>query len=113
MTSVPYFDHDHREGENIRFLATGYHFLQDLWRRPSQSVATLMRGELHGTRILSDGGEAKIRDAHTTGVIDKDVWLARCKYDIEMRVRAITYSLDVPMNYIVGVEVTEALSGVG
>jgi len=85
MSSVPYFDHDHRERENIRFLATGHLFIQDLWRRPLQSVATLMRGELHGTWILSDSGEAKIRDAHTTSGVNKDVWLARCEYGSETK----------------------------
>ena len=39
-SSVTYFDHDHCESENVRFL-TASPPIQDLWCRPSWGVATL------------------------------------------------------------------------
>ena len=48
-----------------------------------------------------------------TGVIYKDVLLVGCLYNGEMRLGATTYSFEVPMNHIAGVEVAEALCNVG
>jgi hypothetical protein len=46
-------------------------------------------------------------------VVDKNVRLAGRQYGREMRFRTATYSLEVPMNDIAGVEVAEALGDVG
>ena len=48
-----------------------------------------------------------------TGVVDKDVRLAEHQYGCKTRSRITTYSLEVPMNDIAGVEVAEALGDVG
>jgi len=46
-----------------------------------------------------------------TRVVYKDGWLARYQYCGEIRYRT-THSLEVPMNNIAGVEVTEAISNI-
>ena len=58
---------------------------------------------------MSDRGEAKIGDAWMTGVIHKNVRLVRCEYLDKRISRKTTYSLEVPMDDIAGVEVAEAL----
>jgi hypothetical protein len=40
-SSATYLNHDHRESENIRFLAM-CPLVQDLWRSPPRSVTVLM-----------------------------------------------------------------------
>ena len=108
---MTYLDHDHREGENVRFLARWLP-AQDLWRNPSRGAA-MPRGALHGIRALSNHCLGKVRDARMTGVVDKDVWLAGCQYGGEAGFRTNTHSLEVPMNHIAGVEVVEPFSYVG
>jgi len=71
---MTYLDHDHRERENVRFLAI-FPPLQDLWRSPSWGVAVTTRSARFRIQISSDRSEAKIRDACTTRVIHKDVGL--------------------------------------
>ena len=66
-----YLDHDHRKGEDVRFLARWLP-VQDLWRGPPRGVA-MPRGALHGIRVLGDLGLAKVRDARMPGVVDKNV----------------------------------------
>jgi len=46
-------------------------------------------------------------------VVHKDVWLTRCQYGGETRLGTTTYSLEVPVNHIAGMEVAEPFSGVG
>jgi len=72
----------------------------------------MTRGVRCGIQISSDSGNAKIRDACMTRVVHKDVRLAKCQHGSEMRSRTTTYPPEVPMNYIAGVEVAEALSDV-
>ena len=111
---MAYFNHDHREREHVGFLAV-YPFVQDLWRGPSRSVAVQGqgRGAPGGIQVSSDRGEAEIGDACVTGVIHKDVWLARCQWGDETRFKITTYSLEIPMDHIARVEVAEALSDIG
>jgi len=103
-------DHDHRERENVRFLA-GFTPVQDLWRSPSRGVSMLTRGGPHGIHVLSDRSQTKICNSRSTGVVHKDVWLARY-HDGEKMFRTTTYPLEVPVNYVAGVEVAEAPGGV-
>ena len=77
---MTYLNHDHRESEDVRFLAIRPPE-QDLWRSPSWGVAMLIRGTLHGIRVLSHRGEAKIRDARTAVLVHKDIRLDVCEYD--------------------------------
>jgi len=66
---------DHRERENVRFLAV-WPLVQDLWRSPPWGEAALRPSVPDGIDTLSERSEAKVRDACTTGVVHKDVWLA-------------------------------------
>jgi len=109
---VTYLDHDHRERENIRFFATFPLFGQDLWRSPPRGMSLILCGTLLGTCVFSDRGEAKIRDACVTTVVHEDIRLAECQRDGKPRFRTISYSFEVPVNHIAGVEVAEALSDV-
>ena len=85
LSSVTYFDHDHCESENVRFLAISLP-IEDLWCSPSRGTATPSREVVHGVQV-SKGGEAKTRDACMPGVVQKDISLARyqwgAKQDLE------------------------------
>ena len=48
-----------------------------------------------------------------TGSIHEDVWLDRRQCGGKTRFKSTTYPLEVPMNHVTGVEVTEALGDVG
>jgi len=85
--------------------------IQDLRCSPSRGVAKL-RGTPYGIHALSDPGLADVRDARMPRVVHKDVWLAERQYGGEMRFRVTTYPLEVPVNYIAGVEVAETLSNI-
>jgi hypothetical protein len=91
-----YLDHDHRERENVRFLAICPLLDKDLWSSPSRGVTS----------------KAKIRDACTAGVIHKNVWLVGYQYDGEMRFKISAYTLEISMNDIAGVEVAKAFSDI-
>ena len=82
VLSVAYLDHDHRERENIRFLAI-FPLVKNLWRGPSQGEAMLVRSAPYGIQVMSDLGEAEIRDAYMTGVFYKDVRLAGCQCSVK------------------------------
>jgi len=73
ISSVTYFDHDHRKRENVRLFIV-WPSVQDLWRGPSRG-AVMMGGAPNGIHGLSDSGEAEISDACMTGVVHKDVLL--------------------------------------
>jgi len=73
----------------------------------------LVCGALHGIRVLSERGKAKIRDACMTRVVHQDICLAERQRGSETRFRTVTYSLEIPMNHIAGVEAAEALSNIG
>ena len=109
---VTHLDHDHREGENVRFLAI-CPFFQDLWGSPPWGVAVPTRGAPSGVQVFSDRSETKVRDACITGVVYKDVRLAGCHYGRETSFRATTYSLEISVDHIAGVEVVEAARDVG
>ena len=109
---MTHFDHDHRERENVRFLAV-CSLVQNLWRSPSWGVTTLTRGALHGIQVLGDHSKPKIYNARSIRVIYKDVWLAGCQHCCKTRFVMITYSLEVPVDHIAGVEVAEALRDIG
>jgi hypothetical protein len=47
------------------------------------------------------------------GVVHKDVLLEVCQCGGETRLETTTYSLEIPMNDITGVEVAEALGDIG
>ena len=47
-----------------------------------------------------------------TGVVHKDIRLARCQCGGDLRLRTATYPFEVPVNDVAGVEIAEALSDV-
>ena len=72
---VTYLDHNHREGENIRFLTICPFTVQDLWCGPSRGVTLFTRGAPNRIQVLGDPSEAKIRDPCTAGIIHENIWL--------------------------------------
>ena len=85
---------------------------QDLWRGPSRGVATLICSAPDGIQVLSNCGETEVRDQCITRVIHEDVWLAVCEYSCKTGYKT-TYSFEVPMDNIAGVEIAEATGDVG
>lgn len=71
---VTYLNHDHCEGENVRFLAICSP-VQDLWCSPSRSVTIMTRGAPDGVQVLGDHSEAEIRYARVIGAVNEDVHL--------------------------------------
>ena len=67
-----YFDCDHGEREDIRFLV-GRPLVQDLRRSPPCGKTMMKRVALHGIQVLIDRGKGKIRDACMTRVVHEDV----------------------------------------
>jgi len=110
---VTRLDHDHREGENIRFLAKRPILPQDLWRGPSCGIAMAFRGALYGVQVLGDRGETEIRDSRMASGIHEDVWLDTCQNGGKTGLLSITYSLEVTMDYIAGMEIVKAASDIG
>ena len=106
-----YLDHHHREGENICFFAILL-LNQHLWRGPSHAVATQTRSILYGIRVFGYLREAKIRDPYMAGGFHKDVGLI-VSTSCETRPKTITYSFEIPMYHITGMEVVEAPSDAG
>ena len=96
-SSVTYFNHDHRKGENVRLLAISPPF-QNLWCSPSRGVVMLRGDTLHGIQVLNDHGDAKIRDSCMAGVVQEDIHLGRYQWECETRFGETTHSLEVPMN---------------
>jgi len=71
----------------------------------------MLKNAPDGIQVLGDRSEAKIGDACMIEFVHKNVCLARCQYGGETRLRT-TYSPEVPMNHIAGVEVVEALGNI-
>jgi hypothetical protein len=76
-------------------------------------VTVVTRRTPHGIQVLSNRSEAKICDVHVSDVVHKDVWLAECQYSGETIFGITTYTLEVPVDDIAGVEVVEAPSDIG
>jgi hypothetical protein len=89
---VTHLDHDHRERENVRFLAI-YPIVQDLWGSPSRGMVMVTRDAQLGIYACGDRSETKIRDPCMAVGIHKDIWLDTRQYGGETSVRAATYSL--------------------
>ena len=73
-----YLDHDHRERENVCFLAVCSLLGQDFWRSPSRGIALIFRGGPHRIQVLSHRRETEICDPCMAGVIHQDIWLGTC-----------------------------------
>ena len=86
--------------------------VQDFWCSPPYGVTTLGLDAPDGIQVLRDSGEAEIGDPRMTGIIHKDVRLVGRQRAGETRFRTATYSLEVPVNDITGMEVAEALGDV-
>ena len=110
-SSVAYLDHNHREGEDVRFLAV-CPIVQDLRRSPSRGMVVLARGVWPGTNSRGDRCKTKIRDPRMAGSIHEDVWLDARQCSGKTGVKLTKYPLEVSVNHIARVEVTEALGDV-
>ena len=110
--SVTYLDHDHREGENIRFLAIRPLLVQDFGRSPSCGIIVIIRGAPDGVQVLSDHNETKIRDPCAASGVHKDVRLDTCQHAGKVGLGTITYSLEITVNYVAGVEKAKAIGDV-
>ena len=75
-----HLDHDHREGENVRFFAMYPLLIQDLRRGPPRSVALITRTASYRIQVLSDPSKPKIRDSCVAGTIHKNIWLMGRQY---------------------------------
>ena len=73
-----HLDHDHRKRENIRFLAVCPHVVQNFGCSPPRSMAPIFRSTSNRIEVLSDSGEAKIREQCTVVPIDEDIRLDTC-----------------------------------
>ena len=68
---LTYFDYDHGERENVRFLPR-FISTQDLWRSPLRRGFVPAPGAWYGTRVFGNRCWAKACDARTTGLVHKD-----------------------------------------
>jgi len=66
-------------------------------------MTLILRGASHRIQILSDRGKAKIRDPCAASVIHKDIRLDTYECGGKTGLNSITYSLEVTMNYVAGV----------
>ena len=105
-------DRDHPKRKDVPFLAIRPPLVQDFWRNPSSAVAMLVRGSPYRILESSDRCKTEICDPCATCGIHKDIWLDGDQYS-EARFGAITYSLEISMNHIKGVEVVEAFGDTG
>ena len=62
---------------------------------------------------MSDCSESKIRDPCVAGGIYKYIWLDTRHYGGKMGFWTITYSPEVTMNYVAGVEKVQTFSDIG
>ena len=104
---------NHRERENISFLAIRRPAVQNLWRDPSCTVADLGGSALGQIQVLSDHCDTKICDLCTTGDVHDDIRLAERQYGDEKGSKTTTHSCEIPVNQAVEVEVVEACRSVG
>ena len=109
---VTYLDHDHSERENVSLLAI-WPFVQYLRCSPSRGQKKLRRGSRLENRFCGDRNLIKICDPRMAGGIYKDIWLDMHQHGSKTGVRTTTYSLEIPVNHIAGVEVTKSLRDVG
>ena len=107
-----YLDHDHRERENVCFLAVCSLLGQDLWGSPSRGMALVSGSVPHRIQALSDCRETEIRDPRMAGVIHEDVWLGTCESGRKTGLMPITYPSEIAVNNIAGVEEAKAFNDI-
>jgi hypothetical protein len=110
--SATHLDHDHRKSENVRFLAMSPP-IQDFWCSPSPGVTMMGLGTPDRIQVLSNRCETEICETRVTGIIHEDVWLGAYQCDGETKLGVTTYTLEVPVNDITGVEVAETPGYIG
>ena len=106
-----YLDHDHRERENVCFLAVCSLPVQDLWGSPSRGIALVFGSSLHRIRVLSCR-ETEIHDPCVAGIIHKDIWLGTCESGRKTGLMPITYPSEIAVNNIAGVEEAKAFNDI-
>jgi hypothetical protein len=101
---LTYLDRDHRERENIGFFAICPLPVQNLRCSPSCGVTLVIRSGSYRVQVLGDRSKTKIGDPCTVIATHKDIWLDMCQYGSKIGFRTITYSLEIAVNYVAGVE---------
>jgi len=71
------------------------------------------RGASYGIQVLGDRGETEIRDSRVASGIHEDVWLDTCQNCGKTGLISITYSLEITMDYVAGMEIVKAASDIG
>ena len=71
-------------------------------------MTLVVRGASHRIQVLGDPRETKIRDPCMAGDVNKDIWLGAVNTTVG-RIKTITYSLEITVDYVAGVEVVEAV----
>lgn len=72
----------------------------------------IIRGDRHRIITLNDCRQTEIRDPRMAVVINKDIWLNTCQSGGNTGFRGITYSLEVPVDDVTGVEKVKTLSNI-
>jgi len=75
-------------------------------------MTLLLRGAPHGIQVLSDRRETKICDSRVAGVIHEDIWLDTCQCGGKTGFIPITYSFQITVNYVAGVEEVKPFSDI-
>ena len=75
-------------------------------------MTVITRAASNRIEVLSDRSKTKIRDSCVTGAIHKYVWLNTCQYGGKTEFVKTTYTLEVTVEYVAGVEEVKALSDI-
>ena len=109
---MTHLNHDHCEREHVHFFAM-FPTLQDLWSRQVLDSDRPVGGCLSGIHIRSDRSDRETHNSRATIRIHEHVRLAEYQHGDEANVRIITYPLEITMNYIMRMEVIEAIGDFG
>ena len=71
------------------------------------------QGAQLGNHICSDRSETKVCDPRLAGGVHKDILLAGVNTVEKLEIEITTHSIELTMNHVAGMEVTEAPSDVG
>ena len=89
---MTHLDHDHRKGENIRFLAMFPPTIQDFWC----GVDPVVRAASCKVPVLSNRGKAYVRDPCVTVEINEDIGLRRRQKDDQVGLEQLPTPLRLP-----------------
>ena len=109
---VTCLDHYHREREDVGFFAMCPLLVQDFWCGPLRAMTPTVRRIWNGIRVPSYHSNARIRNSCVASSIHKDTWLDICQYAGKAGPNITTYTLEITMDYVAGVEKAKAFSDI-